>query len=333
MDFYVSWSHSDPLYQLYDRQCSMLISIVNVTNIWHLGRFPTLPYQVMLDSGSYSYIANQLPLPTPREVFHRQLAIVANTDVPAIICAVDKPILERSLSLTERNQAIDKTIANAWQLKMLMAEYYKCCALDKHLNRLIEPLAIIQGYDTATLRYCAKQLLALGYTRFGIGSMAHLYNTEEIIKRVKVVQSIVGQNVHVFGVTAIETLKRLNEIGVASVDSSRPIKAAIYNEILYSEPYQRFGIAGSQFRARERKFGVDKMLSELFLSCPCPVCNNSVNNDLLYLGRRKYLLLRAIHNYYHVKKMIAGWPEDHESDISLQDAQRDDNKQAKMEYR
>jgi hypothetical protein len=110
-------------------------------------------------------------------------------------------------------------------------------------------------------------------------------------------------------VTAIETLKRLNEIGVTSVDSARPIKAAIYNEILYSEPYRRFGIAGSQYKAKDRKFGVDKMLSELFISCPCPVCNNSVNNDLLYLDMRKYLLLRAIHNYYHVKKMIASWPE------------------------
>ena len=190
-----------------------------------------------------------------------------------------------------------------------MAEYYKSDESDKQRRYLIEPLAIIQGYDTATLKYCAKHLLALGYTRFGIGSMAHLYDTAEIVKRVKVVQSLVGTNVHVFGVTAIETLKLLNEIGVTSVDSARPIKAAIYNEILYSEPYQRFGIAGSQHKARERKFGVDKMLSELFISCPCPVCNNSINNDLLYLGMRKYLLLRAVHNYYHVKKMIAGWPD------------------------
>ncbi len=309
MDFYVSWSHSDPLYQLYDKQCSMLISIMNVTQVWNLSRFPLLPHQIMLDSGSYSYVSNQLPLPTPREVFQRQLAIIADTDVPTVICAVDKPILSRTLSLTERNQAIDKTIANAWELKVLMAEYYKSGEFDKQRVHLIKPLAIVQGYDIPTLKYCAKQLLALGYTLFGIGSMAHLYDTEEIVKRVKVVQSLVGPKVHIFGVTAIETLKILNEIGVASVDSARPIKAAIYNEIIYSEPYRRFGIAGSQFRTRERKFGVGKMLNELSISCPCPVCENEVNNDLLYLGIRKYLLLRAVHNYYHVKKMIAGWPE------------------------
>ncbi len=116
MDFYVSWSHSDPLYQLYDKQCSMLISTVAVSNIWQLTRFTQLPYQVMLDSGSYSYIANHWPLPTPRSVFNRQLAILADSDVPAILCAVDRPILEKSLSLTERNRAIDRTIANAWEL-------------------------------------------------------------------------------------------------------------------------------------------------------------------------------------------------------------------------
>ena len=310
MDFYISWSHSDPLYQLYDKQCSMLISTVAVSSIWQLIRFPQLPYQVMLDSGSYSYIANHLPLPTPRNVFNRQLAILADSDVPAIICAVDRPILEKSLSLTERNRAIDRTIANAWELKMLMAEYYKSGTSDKNGCHPIEPLAIIQGYDVMSIKYCARQLFEMGYARFGIGSMAHLYHTAEIVKRVEVVQSVVGASVHVFGVSGIETMKRLNELSVASVDSARPIKAAIYNEVLYSEPYRRFGIAGSHFHPSDPKFSPYKMLSCLSVECPCPVCKNGINNDILKLGTRKYLILRAIHNYYHVKKMISGWPDD-----------------------
>ena len=310
MEFYVSWSHSDPLYQLYDKHCSMLISTVAVSNVWQLTRFPKLPGQVMLDSGSYSYVANHLPLPTPRNVFNRQLAILANSDIPTIICAVDRPLLEKSLSLTERNRAIDKTIANAWELKILMAEYNKSSTFDKYRQHAIEPLAIVQGYDTASIKYCARQLFDIGYTHFGIGSMAHLYDTEEIVRRVEVVQSVIGSLVHIFGVSGIETMKRLKELGVASVDSARPIKAAIYNEILYSEPYRRFGIAGSHFQPGDPKFGPNEMLSQLSIVCPCPVCKNAVNNDILKLGVRKYLLLRAVHNYYHVKKMIVGWPND-----------------------
>lgn len=310
MDFYVSWSHSDPLYQVYDRHCSLLISTAAVSNSWHLGRFPLLPHQVMIDSGSYSYVANQLPLPTPKTVFHRQLSMLADYDIPAIICAVDMPMLEKSLSLTQRNQAIDKTIANAWELKALLAEYYKNSTIGKHRHRLIEPLAIIQGYDSASLRYCARQLLSMGYRRFGIGSMAHLYHTKEIVRRVEVIQSVVGSSVHVFGVSAIETMKQLKEMGIASVDSARPIKAAIYNEIVYSEPYRRLGIAGSHFQPGSSKFNPSRLVSQLSLACPCPVCRNSVNNDILRLGVRTYLLQRAIHNYYHVKKMIAGWPDE-----------------------
>lgn len=312
MDFYVSWSHSDPLYQFYDRQCSMLISTVGVSNIWQLSRFSQLPHQIMLDSGSYSYIANQQPLPTPRNVFKRQLAILAESDVPTILCAVDRPMLEKSLSLTEKNRAIDRTIANAWELKRLMAEYNKSGTLNKHRIYPLEPLAVVQGYDISSLKYCARQLFEMKYTRFGIGSMAHLYNTKEIVKRVKVVQSVVGSSVHVFGVSAIETMKRLEELGVTSVDSARPIKAAIYNEILYSKPYARFGIEGSHFKPKDAKFGATKMLRELSIVCPCPVCKNSVNNDILRLGVRKYLLLRAVHNYYHVKKMIADWVDNGE---------------------
>lgn len=309
MDFYVSWSHSDPLYQLYDKHCSMLISATAVSGVWQLDRFPQLPFQVMLDSGSYTYVANHLPLPSPREVFNRQMAILGKSDIATIICAVDRPMIDRSLSLTQRNQAIDKTIANAWELKILMAEYYKSGMLDKQRHHLVEPLAIVQGYDVPTLRYCARQLVDLGYARFGIGSMAHLYHTEEIVKRVEAVQSIVGTSVHVFGVSAVETMKKLKERGVMSVDSARPIKAAIYNEVLYSEPYRRFGIAGSHFRPDDPKFGPNRLLEKLFIECPCPICKNGVNNDILKLGTRKHLLLRAVHNYYHVKKMIADWQE------------------------
>lgn len=307
MDFYVSWSHSDPFYQLYDKQCSMLISTAAVSSIWQLARFPKLPYQVMIDSGSYSYVANNMPLPIAREIFNRQLAIIADSDIPTIVCAADMPLLGKSLSLTERNQAIDKTIANAWELKALLAEYYKSATIGKQRQHPIEPLAVIQGYDNASLKYCARQISAMGYTRFGIGSMAHLYDTKEIVRRVEAVQSIVGPSVHVFGVSAIETMRRLKALGVDSVDSARPIKAAIYNEIVYSEPYRRFGIAGSHFRPSDPKFGVHRLLSQLTLKCPCPVCKNEINNDILKLGVRKYLLLRAVHNYYHVKKMIAGW--------------------------
>src|SRR5258708_20320058 len=199
MDFYVSWSHSDPFYQLYDRQCSMLISTVAVSNIWQLTRFPQLPYQVMLDSGSYSYIANHLPLPTPRNVFNRQLAILADCDVPAFICAVDRPILEKTLSLTERNRAIYRAIANAWELKMLMAEYYKSDSSGKRRRHPVEPLAIIQGYDAVSIKYCARQLFEMGYFRFVIGSMAHLYHTEEIMRRVEAVHSSVRNSNNIFG--------------------------------------------------------------------------------------------------------------------------------------
>ncbi|NWJ94158.1 MAG: hypothetical protein HXX20_00075 [Chloroflexi bacterium] len=305
MDFYVSWSHSDPFYQMYDGQCSMLISPTSVTSVWKLTRFSKLPYQLMLDSGSYSYISNNLPLPTPREVFKRQLHILDDCDLPTIICPVDVPMLQKTLSLTERNRAIDKTIANACELKILMKDYSQLGKNSKVRCHPIETMAIVQGYDIASIRYCARQLTEIGYSRFGIGSMAHLYDIKEIKKRVEAVQSVVGSKIHIFGISGIEVMEELRKLGITSVDSARPIKAAIYNEILYSEPYLRVGIAGSRFRADNSKFSADRMVSELSLECPCPVCKNEINNDILKLGIRKYLLLRAVHNYYHIKKMIA----------------------------
>ncbi len=306
MDFYISWSHSDPHYQMYDNDCHMLISPHNITGVWQLKRFSHLPTKVLLDSGCYSYIANNLPLPTPKETFKRQLFITQDTDLPTTICAMDIPILRKDATLGERDRAIDKTIANAWELKLLITEYSKSLSNSKPREYPIEAMAIIQGFDITSLKYCARRLMEIGYTSFGIGSMAHLYDTNEIVRRIEAVQSVIGQTVHIFGVSAIETLKEFKGLQVGSIDSTRPIKAAIYNEILYSDPYFRVGIAGSRFRLDNRKFSEGKLVSHLSIKCPCPICMGEVNNDILVTGKRKNLLMRAVHNYYHVKKMICG---------------------------
>ena len=214
-------------------------------------------------------------------------------------------MLKNSLSLTERNKAIDKTVANAWELKVLLKNYYTNASENIQRPKNIKALAIIQGYDTHSIKYCARRLLELGFDFFGIGSMAHLYRSDEITKRVEVVQAVVGPKIHVFGVSAIETLKLLTQMGVDSVDSSRPMKAAIYNEIIYSEPYRRFGIRGSRFKTGNNKFSPSKLMSKLDFYCPCPVCEGKTNADILKIGTRKHLKLRAIHNYYHIKRMIA----------------------------
>jgi queuine/archaeosine tRNA-ribosyltransferase len=291
--FYVSWYHGDPLYQCYDDECCMLVSPTSVASDWTLRRLPALPRKVMIDSGGFRYMTVYNKMPTPREVFEQQLRMLKDTDVPATLCALDFPMAERNLSSNEWDRRLTQTLSFAYDFRRLIDLY--------RLDRDIEFMAIVQGYDVPSLVACARELKTMGFTSYGVGSLVGLYAFQEILDRVKAVISVVGEGVHVFGLSSTRTLRALARIGATSVDSSRPVKSAAYNEILYSKPFRRYGILGKD---GEPTGIIPRMrcLSEP-LNCDCPICRENAS-DILQVGDRRYIARRAIHNYYHFKASI-----------------------------
>lgn len=156
---------------------------------------------------------------------------------------------------------IHLTIANAYEFKQLIEQH----RLEKDLSFM----AVIQGYDTASLRFYARELKAIGFALYGIGSQAGLLDHKEILARVRAAMSVVGNTLHVFGVSAIPTTLALKKLGIRSMDSSRPAKAAAYNEVLYSRPFRRFGILDNG-----EPTGIipkERCLAKP-LPCDCPIC-------------------------------------------------------------
>jgi len=294
MRFYVSWYPGDPWYPLYDDDCAMLISVASVSQGWTLSDVLKPPRYLMLDSGGYRYAIAPGERPTPREIFERQLRIIEEHQTETVLCALDSPLLRPDLSSNERDRCISQTIAYAYEFKWLMDRY--------HLPDYVEGMAIIQGYDVPSLVHCARELRAMGFTRFGLGSLALLKHPREILARVEAVMEVVGSSLHVFGVSAIQTLRALRGLGVCSVDSSRPAKAAMYNQIFYSRPFRRFAIAESQDKVGAA-MPPDRRLSEP-LPCDCPACGGKPNPDILKFGRREYIRLRTLHNYWHLKRAL-----------------------------
>ena len=297
MRFYVSWYHGDPLYQCYDDECSMLISPTSVASDWTLRRLPALPRRVMIDSGGYRYMSVHHGLPTPKEVFEQQLSMVDDTGVPATLCALDFPMAERGLSSKERDRRLTQTLSYAYDFRRL---------IDLHgLDDKVGYMAIVQGYDVPSLIACAREYKAMGFTSYGVGSLVGLYAFQEIVDRVKAVVSVVGEGVHVFGLSSTRTIRALARIGAASVDSSCPVKSAAYNEILYSRPFRRYGILGRNGEPTGTIPG-ERCLSKP-LSCSCPICRENAA-DILRVGDRRYTAKRAIHNYYHFKASVSESP-------------------------
>jgi len=156
-----------------------------------------------------------------------------------------------------------------------------------------------------SLIFSAENMKDLGFDLYGIGSIAKIskHNREEIKTRIKLVKNIVNKRLHVFGVTSIDLMQFFKEIGVYSIDSTTPIKEAIYSGIIYSNPFRRFKISTKHFRDEwSKKYGFSNILNTP-LKCNCPVCN--LDPELIMKRGKKVLNnLRAVHNYYHLKKLI-----------------------------
>ncbi len=116
-----------------------------------------------------------------------------------------------------------ETIGYAYELKTLIKQY--------HVADRVEAMAVVQGYDASSMAYCAHRLQSVGFAHHGLGSLAPLKHHEEILDRVQAVMDVLGQDLHIFGVSGIETVAVLRDWGIRSVDSSRPAKAAMYNHI------------------------------------------------------------------------------------------------------
>lgn len=288
--FYVSWYLGDPDYPTYVPDCTLLLSPTSLSRQWTVRELPTLPSRVILDSGGFRYLNSDDRPPTADELLQRQLAILDHTAIPTLLCPLDSPLGQSSLSIGDADQHISLTLAHAFELQRIIQR----TPLPHH----VRPMAIVQGNDAASLSYCAQELIAMGYQHFGVGSLARVPNPMETIRRIATVFAIVQHPLHLFGVASPKLLQALDPAWVASVDSSLPAKASACNELIYSQPFRRYGIATADGVSRS-KFPSRRCLVHP-LPCICPVCRADPW-AVMRIGRRDHIRARAIHNYYHLR--------------------------------
>jgi 7-cyano-7-deazaguanine tRNA-ribosyltransferase len=296
MKFFVSWYPGDPYYPAFDPDCSMLVSISSVSRDWTIKKFPKLPRYLMIDSGGYRYALTSKGEFLPKKSLLKQISIIADTGIPTIICPLDYPLLDSTYSSNDKDRNIHQTIAYAYELKNLVTQ--------RNLANYILPMGIIQGDDPGSLRHCAFELKALDFPIYGLGSMARLHSQRLVIERIKSVLPIIGSDkLHLFGISAVNTVIAVREMGIHSVDSSNAAKAAAYNELFYSNPFRRVGILEDK-KDIKGKIPLARRISKP-LECDCPVCAEDPSL-ILGVGKRKNIQLRTLHNYYHLKKAFFG---------------------------
>lgn len=283
LDFYVGWSHSDAFFCDFFPNCPILISAIP-DNRGTLKRFKHKPKKLILDCGSVFYV-KQKSRPPLKDIFSIQISLLEDCEADTNVQLVhfDEPMLNKT-TLSDRYKAMERTLFNAY-------EYLNLFTL-ANLQKSVQPMGVIQGYDKASIEFSAYELTKMGYKKFGIGSLLTKHYTRQI-EMIQYAADIVGPlNLHVFGVTGIPQMRAMVEMGVCSFDSTRPTMAAAFFQVFYSRPFRTFFLSESRAKLTSPRLSSP-------LPCECPVCTENAY-DILIPSPRNYMKLRSIHNYYHL---------------------------------
>jgi hypothetical protein len=185
-------------------------------------RLEKVPYQLQMmgDCGAFTYVKEKTPPYTVDEVInfyadcrfdyglsvdHVILAYQPNWDVKGV-----KPPAE----IQERQ---DLTLE-------LAKEFWSRC---KSRKEGFTPIGVAQGWSPKSYARAVRELQAIGYTYIALGGMVPL-KTEEILASLIEIAEIrrPKTQLHLLGVTRLDYLNVFASLGVASFDSTSPLRQA-----------------------------------------------------------------------------------------------------------
>ncbi len=298
MQYFVSWTHSDPIFPAFFPDVRLLISPPNVNQVWQVRDWPHLPAHLLLDSGAFQYHREQRII-DPAFALERQLHLAADLDLPVGLCHLDTLVRGASNSAEIERRIVQNLTHARW-----LIDHVQAAGLPQRLY----PIGVIQGASVEHVYTVARTLADLGYTRFALGSLASMVANarDAVLRRVEAALEAVGPQVHVLGVSSVALLSELAHTGITSVDSGAPLHEAWRGGLFYSEPFRRFKIDSPYFREWSRTYSFAEVLEEP-LPCDCPVCREDASRLLHRTGKR-FINLRSLHNYYHLRRALEAAP-------------------------
>lgn len=175
------------------------------------------------DCGAFNYVGEYEPPFTVDEVidFYDGCGFDAGVSVDHVILGYD------------RNADADGGVDPAWQARQeitlrLATEFV--AALHRRGSR-VEPVASAQGWSPASYAHSVEVLQDLGFQRIGLGGMVPL-RTPDILACLGAIEEIRYPHVelHLLGISRIDSMERFATFGVTSFDSTSPFKQAFMDD-------------------------------------------------------------------------------------------------------
>lgn len=170
------------------------------------------------DCGAFSYAREEYPPYSVADVisFYDNLGFDYGISVDHVILGYDAA-LDRDSAPTDwkRRQDITLELAN---------EFFQ--EHKRRQSRFI-PLGVAQGWSPASYAYSVDQLQRIGYSYVALGGMVPLKTPDIMACLERVKQSKHSETkLHLLGVTRCERVREFGQYGVASFDSTSPLRQA-----------------------------------------------------------------------------------------------------------
>jgi 7-cyano-7-deazaguanine tRNA-ribosyltransferase len=290
MKYFVSWTSRDPVFQDYDPHCNVLISPANVRLNWSIEEWTTLPNELFVDSGAFSYRNGALP--SCQEVLDRQLFMTLKwpSNLNLYFSHPDL-LIPINTNYKEKNEIINLSIDRAKSFFKIVSK----------LKIPIIPIGVIHGFDDESILSTYYELLEVGYRYFALGSIGvRLSRQRELC--IRIITSAINYDIkplHLFGISwPLKNVDLPNAI--ESFDSSVPAKLGFFGTVLYGSPLKRYVIAPNARQIyHDKSFSFRESIPEP-LACDCPVCKVDPTK-LITKYSTESNQYRTIHNYFQIK--------------------------------
>lgn len=174
------------------------------------------------DCGAFNYVDDPIPPYTVEEVldFYEGCGFDAGVSVDHVILGYDR---------TKTNDTVDP----AWKQRQAITLQYAERFIEANQRRgnRLTPLGAAQGWSPASYAYSVAHLQDMGYTRIALGGMVPL-KTPDILECLLHIDKVRRSDVelHLLGVTRVDSIELFAEHGVTSFDSTSPFRQAFMDD-------------------------------------------------------------------------------------------------------
>jgi len=167
-------------------------------------------FPIMGDCGAFDYREEKEPPYSTEEIVDYYTRLSFNYGV-----SVDHLITKASQE--DRQFRYDLTVHNAEEF----LRQHRAAGLPW------TPIGAVQGWDAKSYAKAAGQIVDMGYKYIGLGGLVRT-STEEIGRVVEAVSQAIpeGIAVHLFGMSRLQAMRRMADLGVQSVDSASALRRA-----------------------------------------------------------------------------------------------------------